>query len=548
MVTGGIRGDAAERAGGEDTPDGDPAGSTAAPAPEVPRLDRTERGELDIVRRLGTVGSLLLAVGSLGAGAAPVYNPLPTVPVVGLFARIPSAALAGSLLGMGMIVVSWLLLGRYAKPGGPRLITKAQLDRTLVMWMVPLLLIPPLFSRDVYSYLAQSAIVSAGQDPYEVGPAQALGVADPLTRGVPNIWRETPAPYGPLFLTLGHWMYSATGNHVVTGVLMQRLLALIGVALFVWALPRLARRFGVQPVTALWLGAANPLVLFHLVAGIHNEALAIGLMMAGLEIGMRRLPEAVPDGPPPPGQPREWTYVLLGVVIITLGAGVKIPALVAAGFLGVMVARRWGGGFGTLIRVGALFLAVAAATMTALSLATGLGFGWIGALGTPNVVRSWISPVTELANLGGMLGIVLGLGNHTDAVFQLVTLLGYAAGALITVKLLLDSFQGRRGVMTGLGASLAAMLLLHPAMHAWYLLFPVIPLAASLAGTQRFRRPATLGIAIFACLVPPTGSTFVGRTYVLPQAWVAAIIVLVLVLIVVNRRLPLLPRRPVPAP
>ena len=31
----------------------------------------------------------------------------------------------------------------------------------------------------------------------------ALGVDDPLTRSIPNIWRDTPAPYGPLFLIMG---------------------------------------------------------------------------------------------------------------------------------------------------------------------------------------------------------------------------------------------------------------------------------------------------------------------------------------------------------
>ena len=61
--------------------------------------------------------------------------------------------------------------------------------------------------------------------------------------------------------------------------------ALVGVILIVWALPRLAQRFGVQPATAIWLGAANPLLIFHFVAGAHNDALAIGLMVAGLELG-----------------------------------------------------------------------------------------------------------------------------------------------------------------------------------------------------------------------------------------------------------------------
>src|SRR5699024_3844664 len=106
---------------------------------------------------------------------------------------------------------------------------------------------------------------------------------DPLTAGVDGLWRTTPAPYGPLFLWLGGWGVRLTGDHVLPGILLQRVPALLGVLLIVWALPHLAGRFGACPTAALWLGALNPLVLFHLVAGLHNDALALGLMMAGLE-------------------------------------------------------------------------------------------------------------------------------------------------------------------------------------------------------------------------------------------------------------------------
>ncbi len=86
---------------------------------------------------------------------------------------------------------------------------------------------------------------------------------------------------------MGRGITWLTGDNIVAGIFLHRLLALAGVAMIVWALPRLARRCGVSSVSALWLGAANPLVLFHLVAGIHNEALMIGLMLAGVELALR---------------------------------------------------------------------------------------------------------------------------------------------------------------------------------------------------------------------------------------------------------------------
>ncbi|WP_414636139.1 polyprenol phosphomannose-dependent alpha 1,6 mannosyltransferase MptB [Amycolatopsis sp.] len=521
-----------------------PTRAVASPVrtPQVDPLDTKELRALDVVRRFGTVGALFLALGSLGAGAAPVHNPVQDIPVLRLFARIPTVSLATAFTGMGMLVIGWLMLGRFARPRRARLASRAQVTRTLVMWLTPLMFVPPLFSRDVYSYLAQSEIVHRGMDPYSLGPAQALGVGDPLTSGVSNMWRETPAPYGPLFLKVGSWISGIVGDDVVAGVLLQRAVELGGVVLIIWALPRLARRFGVEPATALWLGAANPLVLFHLVAGAHNEALGIGLMLAGLELGIRRLPVRVAGDTPPPLARGEILFIVLGAAVITLAATVKINAMIALGFFGVMIARRWHGRIADLVRAAALLGAVFAVVLVALCYGTGLGFGWVGALGTPGLVRSWISPTAELANLGGVLGIALGLGNHTDALVTILQFAGTVVAGLITVKFLWDSFRWRYRPMIGLGVSLGAFMMLHVAMQPWWLLWAVIPLAAS-AGTSRFRVAAMLVSAVLAFLAPPPGSTFDGRSFVPLQAYLAGIVVIAIALLAVRRTAPLLLRR-----
>ncbi|WP_106180541.1 polyprenol phosphomannose-dependent alpha 1,6 mannosyltransferase MptB [Prauserella shujinwangii] len=505
-------------------------------------LDAGEVRALNVVRTLGTVGSLLLAFGALGAGAAPVLNPVLGIPVLRLFARIPTVSLAVAFAGMGLMVLAWLLLGRFARPRRARLASDGQLLRTLAAWVIPLALIPPLFSRDVYSYLAQSEIVHRGMDPYAMGPAEALGVADPLTAGVSNLWRETPAPYGPLFLQVGSWISAVVGTNVAAGVLWQRALALAGLGLILWALPRLARRFGVQPATALWLGALNPLVLFHLVAGAHNEALGIGLMLAGLEIGIRRLPIRVAGDSPPPLAPGELRHLVLGAVVISLAAMVKIHAVVALGFFGVMIARRWHGRITDLLRAAALMLTVFAVVTVAVGFSTGLGFGWVGALGTPSVVWSWISPIAELGQIGGVLGVALGLGNHTAAVIAILGMLGYLVAAAITVKFLWDSFRWRYRPIIGLGVSLGAFMMLHVAMQPWWLLWAVIPLAAA-AGTSRFRVAATALSVVLALVIPPTGSTFDGRSYILPQAYVAGGLIILGAALATWRAAPLLFRR-----
>jgi alpha-1,6-mannosyltransferase len=484
----------------------------------------------------------LLALGALGAGAAPVFNPVATTPVLDLFSRMPTVSLACAFVGMGMVVFGWLWLGRLARPGKPRLASTGALRRVMLMWAAPLALAPPLFSRDVYLYLAQSKIAALGMNPYVLGPSAALGNADVFTQNVSDLWRHTSSAYGPLFISVGRGLAVLAGNNVVAGVLLQRLVALVGVALVVWALPRLAERFGVQPVGALWLGALNPLVLFHLVAGAHNGALMIGLMLAGLEVAMMGMPAHARADHPPPMRLAELGWLVAGATMIALGAAVKIPALPALGFLGALAARRLGGSWRSLVAVAALFVAIAAVVLCVFSLATGLGFGWVAALDTNGTIRSTLSPTTDIAYAASGIGVFVGLGSHVDAAVATTRVLGLLASVAACAKLVWDTFVGRFNPMLGLGLAMAAVVLLGATVQPWYLLWAAIPLAAGI-GHSRFRTAAALASAAVALMIPPTGSAFDGRTFVLWQAYLAAGVVIALMLIPLSSRIPVFPLR-----
>jgi alpha-1,6-mannosyltransferase len=310
----------------------------------------------------------------------------------------------------------------------------------------------------------------------------------------------------------------------------------------VWSVPRLAKRFGVPQVSALWLGVANPLVLWHLIIGSHNEALMIGLMLAGFELALRRVPEVGPGDPIPPVTRSELLWLLAGAAVITGGAAVKISAAPALGFLGVMVARRWGARPRHLVIASAALIAVFGLIMVGLSVGTGLGFGWISALGTNGVVKSWMSPMTGLGFLAGGLGIAFGLGNHSDSTIDIMRTVGELVSVVIIGKLLWDTWKGRLQPMIGLGLCMGAVVILGATVQAWYLLWAAIPLAAG-TGASGFRTVATVISAVVAMIVPPTGSTFDGHTYVLPDSYLAAAIVLAIAVFAVRKMVPLLPWR-----
>jgi alpha-1,6-mannosyltransferase len=512
-------------------------------------LNHTELAALRRTRLFGAAGTVLMAIGALGAGARPVVqDPTFGVRLLNLPSRIQTVSLTMTTTGAVMMALAWLMLGRFAL--GSRRMSRGDLDRTLLLWMLPLLPAPPMYSKDVYSYLAQSQISLQGLDPYRVGPASGLGLSHVFTLSVPTLWRETPAPYGPLFLWIGRGISALTGENIVAAVLCHRVVELIGVGLIVWATPRLARRCGVAEVSALWLGAANPLVIMHLVAGVHNEALMLGLMLAGAEFALR----GVSDIKAPRLMPASWRpgpdweplgMLIAGAVLITLSSQVKLPSLLALGFVTMALAYRCGGNLRAFVLASGGMAALSLAVMAIVGWASGLGFGWIYTLGTANVVRSWMSPPTLLALGTGQVGILLGLGDHTTAVLGLTRAIGVLIIMVMVTWLLVAVFRGRLHPIGGLGVALGVTVLLFPVVQPWYLLWAIIPLAAWASRTGF--REAVIVITLIVGIFGPTANGDRFALFQIVDATLASAVIVLVLVTLTYRRLPWRPLRPRPA-
>ena len=507
-------------------------------------LNDAEVVALRRTRLFGATGTVLMAIGALGAGARPVVqDPTFGVRLLNLPSRIQTVSLTMTTTGAVMMALAWLMLGRFAL--GKRRMSRSQLDRTLLLWAIPLLLAPPMYSKDVYSYLAQSEISLIGLDPYQVGPATGLGLDHVFTLSVPSLWRETPAPYGPLFLWIGQGISAITGENIVWAVLFHRLVVLLGVGLIVWATPRLARRCGVAEVSALWLGPCNPLLFMHLVAGIHNEALMLGLMLAGTEFALRGVDAARPLLPRPvrwPSARADWArwyplaMLVTGTVLIALSSQVKLPSLLALGFVAMALACRWGGTVKAFFIAGGSLTAVSLAVMAIIGWVSGLGFGWLFTLGTANVVRSWMSPPTLIALGTGQAGILLGLGDHTTAILGLTRAIGVSIIAILVTWLLFSVMRGRLHPVGGLGVALGATVLLFPVVQPWYLLWAIIPLAAW--ATRPGFRGATIAITLVVGIFGPTANGDRFTLFQIVMATLASTVIVALLIALTYRRLP----------
>jgi hypothetical protein len=189
------------------------------------------------------------------------------------------------VIGLAILSGSWWRLGSRL-PG----VSSRWLITTGALWALPLLLAPPLASRDVYSYACQGEIWRSGLDPYAAGAADGGCL---WSGAVPDLWQHTPAPYGPVGIALSgaaaavaRAVGGPADHQLLVAVTVLRIVALIGGVLIAAYAGRLASAVGVRPVAARWLALLSPLVAVHLVSGAHNDALTAGLIVAALAVAV----------------------------------------------------------------------------------------------------------------------------------------------------------------------------------------------------------------------------------------------------------------------
>lgn len=417
-------------------------------------LDRLRPGRLlSGTVLLGLTGSILITVMAVGAGGILVNDPLVGAGSLSWirYGHGHDLATVGLYLGVGMIVWAWVRLGRDVLSGTA---TGQQVTIAGTAWVAPLLMSPPVFTRDVYSYLAQGALAARGQDPYLVGPAKLPFGA--IADNVHYVWQTTPAPYGPLFIFLAKMINTVIGDHLILAIIGMRLVLLTGFGLLIIALPRLAQRLGGNPVVALWLVIANPLTVVHLVGGPHNDLLMTGLLAMGTLLVLERRHAA-------------------GVALATMAMAIKASAGVVLPFLiWIWAARLPGSRAAALLRAGAGSTAVFATMFTGITLVSGVGLGWVPALNAPSLIVNWMSLPTAAGELAHAL--VAPFAHVSDHLFIVVSrILGSAVFVAIFIwQWWLARNGGPAQAVRGAARTLLWAALLAPATLPWYLSWALV--------------------------------------------------------------------------
>jgi alpha-1,6-mannosyltransferase len=393
----------------------------------------------------GFVGAFLVLLGSYGVGWLASVSPMNRNSLLILVRTEHWGVVASTVimtLGCWIMFRAWLRLGQQLSGWAEG--SLATVRRACLLWMAPLLLCLPIFSRDVFSYIGQGRLVAAGQDPYVDGIST---LSNWFQLGADITWAESETPYGPLFLSVEHLVFLVAGNSPDLSVLLFRLVACAGVVLCMVYVPKLARLHDVSAAKALWLAIANPLFLISFVASAHNDALMVGLALAGTYYA------ATGRG-------------VLGVVLVTASVGVKPITLVLLPFIGLLWAgpgSSWGRKILYWAYTGFLCLGI----MALIGWMNGYGFGWLAVMLGTGSGTVFFAPLGMLTTFFTAAFGALGLG--TEWVLPALKLIGRLASVAVAIVLV---FKGTHShLVQRLALAFSALVVLSPIIQPWYILW-----------------------------------------------------------------------------
>jgi alpha-1,6-mannosyltransferase len=411
---------------------------------------------------VGLAGSIVISVLSYWVAAIPVFFRRPNTPVISWFTINGAPEKVLFYVGLAALILAWLQLGRLSLDRVPGTDWR-WLRRVACWWLAPIVAAMPLGSRDLWAYAAQGQLVRHGLDPYTSGPSALPGA---FAEEVSHRWVDTPAPYGPLWLTLDRFVADVATN-VWAAMVVLKLFAVVGFVLLAWALPLLAKRAGGRADLAIWIGLANPLVLVLGVGGGHNDLLMVGLMAAALVVATG---------------PGSWLRTLgLASVIATAAIAIKSPAVVALAFLVPLwlhhapSAQGWRNRRG-IVLASLIVAAGSIALFAAFTAVSGLGWGWIKLVNSAAPIVNWMSLPSLLAICWNL---ALGITHGTTSVNA--TMRGFrTAGTAISIVLLLGAWLValRRQWWQLLAAALLVVVVLGPSVQPWYFCWALAVAAA----------------------------------------------------------------------
>jgi hypothetical protein len=382
------------------------------------------------------------------------------------------------------------------------------------------LAIPLFLSRDVYSYAIYGRMVSEyGENPYTDIPAAFAD--DPVYPLVSVDWIDSRSVYGPAFTAISAGVTGLFSTPASTVFGFKAMAAVAGVLTMLLTAAAARRAAPERAAFAAALIGWNPVIVFHGVAGGHNDAL-VGLAVAGavLLVLLRR--------------------DLLATAALTVGALVKISAAVPLFVVAAAFAFRKREGQ----RARELLKHVGVGVLVALPFVLPFMQAEDPTLGTLELTtrQGWLAPSRFV--LVTLRGAANAIGGEVagDIVSVIVRLAFPLAFVWVLVVLLRHLARGRERldtvvVLGAMGWASLISLLVSPVLLPWYVAW-LIPLAWILPRTARGGAVLiSVALAITELVAEPSRAPRVWEAMVFGLHWVATpIILLVLIRLLLELR------------
>jgi alpha-1,6-mannosyltransferase len=418
-----------------------------APEPPPRLVPIAPSGPIGPSARLGLIGLAGLLLTSLLVCLSATQSelllptslrPLPESlagPLAGAGLKLGVFSLAAAFIAM---FISYALATRAAERLRPRTVLIAILALHAIV-----LLAPPLFSSDVFSYTAYSRMGAVyNANPYLHGPS-----AIPL-QGLHSLigaqWMTTPSAYGPLFTALS---YLLVPLDVAANVLAYKAVAAASSLILILLVWRAASLRGLSPVRAAVLVGLNPVIVLYGVGGGHNDLMMLAILAAALYVLIQE-------------RERRGGALIATAAAVKLTAGLLLPFALAG--------RSRGEGSARLrLALGAALGAIAAAV---------LAFAFFGTapLHLPATLQG-IQSEGGAHSIVGFLAAAVGIEPMPKALTVGLTLVFLA----IVAGLLRRVWLGEMDWIRGAGWATVALLLTTGFLVPWYVAWLLPPAALS---------------------------------------------------------------------
>ncbi|MFT4110505.1 polyprenol phosphomannose-dependent alpha 1,6 mannosyltransferase MptB [Propionicimonas sp.] len=226
--------------------------------------------------------SVALKLGPRVGYLPPWYLPVGTVEL-SEWVAVPVLWLALALGTIGLFVC-WRAVNLGWRPNNRRLFLLGSVLSVLTC------LVPPMTSADVLMYAAYGRLQVLGLDPYNITPAEIFRQEyDPVLIWTERPWQDTPSVYGPL-ASASQWLAAWLGNgNMHDTVFWLQMFALLPFLVIGTVAVVLAHDNHRIQTRAILFTVLNPLMIWSVLAGAHNEAFTLVFAILGLMF-MRRSP------------------------------------------------------------------------------------------------------------------------------------------------------------------------------------------------------------------------------------------------------------------